>query len=89
MILHLIFSPSTQSLQQAMELSMPVDRFVLLGDGVTVTHASAVAHRGYYRPIEVDQRGLAHAECWQALTAISDEQWVELTLSATQVVSWS
>lgn len=89
MILHLIMTPQHDALANALRLAQDNDRFLLLGDGVTTAHAHSVAHRGFFRHSDALARGLADNECWQSLSAISDDEWVALTLSAQQVISWS
>lgn len=82
-------TPSPNSLSSALQLAGHSDRFLLLGDGVTAHHAQLVAERGFYREHDVVARGLGNSSHWQALTAITDTEWVEMSLAAMHVVSWT
>lgn len=89
MMIHLIMTPQQEALHNALKLAGEHDRFILLGDGATIANARAVAERGYFRLIDAQVRGLEKATCWNRLSPISDSDWVELTLSSDQVISWS
>lgn len=83
-VLHQVFSASPAVLQQVVSVAADDDCILLLGDGCYLACAGGDA-RIRARDADASVRGL-HLPLHMA--ALTDDEWVSLTLSCTKTLSW-
>ena len=83
-VLHQIFSATPAVLQQVVSLAASDDCILLLGDGCYLA-GTACDDRIRARSVDAEVRGL-HLPVHTA--ALTDDEWVSLTLSCSKTLSW-
>lgn len=89
MTLHHIFTDSPSSWQQLRQLAQSQDGLLFLGNGLyqLQQQIEPLPQTCYYRASDADARGLINLPTFA--TAISDSEWVALTLSHARTMSWN
>lgn len=85
MTLHLLSTSNPDKLNNMQSFLQTNDLVILLADAVYLAASLSLTNPLYARSKDIAQRGLTPAA---NLTLITDEQWVELTLSHQPVVHW-
>ncbi|MDK2776520.1 MAG: hypothetical protein KYX62_02540 [Pseudomonadota bacterium] len=85
MTLHLLFSADPQVLNKVRSLTAAGDRIMLAGDGVYLAPSCSAADENIAsRETDLRRRGLIPGHT----TALSDSDWVKLTVTADNTLSW-
>lgn len=88
MTLHHIFTEHPSLWQQLNQLAQSHDSLLFLGNGLyrLQQQIEPLPQTCYYRASDADARGLTTLPTFA--TAISDTEWVALTLSHARTMSW-